>query len=367
MTTENTISIPGIQPFLLKKAKKMRDRQLEEFDRQRLEKETAESNRIEESKQAFLDFLDKYACDILRRLDLSTELPVVESDSAGLWLYSFRVAHTVITLAAPENLHGGNCNVGVSVVGGYFGYAARKWIDKDNLSHYLFALIGEIVEQYQKYRFLVADLVRYNSDLKVAAQKTENDIASDKHSIWTWPDRANLNLYKIIWTKGGCCRSDTDSGWSLSDRPDDDGYFHLLTSTITRKLKVTPSAIELFSVTKSEDVPVELMVAICPEFDVAIAPEVSIRETQWSEEQVLSYKQVANDCDLDDLGSEDDIHIVFPEHLPNYHLAEYYSQIPDLVVHRTQSIELGRSPCLEIRLAVEAIASLSASVTGNLS
>jgi hypothetical protein len=363
MTIENTASIPGIQYSLLEEAKKMRDRQLEEFDRQRLEKKALEFKHIEESKQAFLDFLDKYTCAILRRLDLSTEIPVVESDS-GLWLYSFRVAHTVITLAAPENLCGGKCTVGVSVVGGYFGYAERKWIDRDNLCHYLFALIGEIIEQYQKYRFWAANSDRYNSDLKVAAQKTENDIANYKHSIWTWPDHATLNLYKIIWTKGGCCSSDTEFGWSLSDRPDGDGYFHLLTPTNSinsRKLKVTPSAIELFTVTKSEDVPAELMVAICREFEVAIASEITLHELNWTEEQVLDYKSGLKDCPLDEL-TEDDIHIVSPEHLP-----KSPSEIPDLVVHRTQSIELGRVPCLEIRLAVEAIASGSASVTDDLS
>jgi hypothetical protein len=350
MTSENTVSIPGIQPSLLEEAKKMRDLQLEELYRQRQEKEALESKRIEEGKQAFLDYLDKYAPAILRRLDLSIEIPVVEIFS-GLWFYGFRVAHTVITLAAPENLHGGKCTVGVSVVGGYFGYAQRKLIDRDNLSHYLLALVGEIVEQYQKYRFLAADLDQYNSDLKVAAQKTENDIANDKHSVWTWPDRATLNLYRITWTKGGCCSSDTESGWSLSDRPDNDSYFHLLTSTITRKLKITPSAIELCSVASFEDVPDELMVTIRQGYEVGIASEISIRETKWTEEEILNYKRGLEDSDLDELAAEEDIHIVLPEHLPKYSLSEY-SQIPNLIVFGTHHVELGRVPCLEIRLAV---------------
>jgi hypothetical protein len=353
MTAENTISIPGIQPSLLEEAKKMRDRQLEELDRLRQKKEALESKRIEESKQAFLEYLDKYAGSILNQLDFSTP-PLDIENYDGLWVYDFTVAHTVISLAAPENLHGGKCTVGVSVKGSYFGDVKRKWIDRDNFSDYLFGLVGEIVEEYQQYRWLVVDLDQYNSELKVAAQKTENHIANDKHSVWTWSDRATLNFYKITWTKGGCCSSDTESGWSLSDRPDDDGYFHLLTPTNSinpRKLKVTPSAIELFSVARSEDVPPELMVTICPEFEVAIASELTLHEVNWTEEQILAYKQGVENCPLNEI-TEDDIHILFPEHLP-----KRPSEIPDLVVYRTQSIELGRVPCLQIRQAVEAIAS----------
>jgi hypothetical protein len=355
-STENTTSIFGIQPSLVEVAKKMRDRQLEEVDRQRRDAEVAESKRLEESKQVFLDFLDKYAGDILRQLDFSTSHPVIENDTSN-WFYDFRVAHTVITLVTPENLHNGHCSIGVSVKGGYFGYMERKWIDKENLSDFLLSLVGKIVEQYQEYRFLAADLETYNLNLKTAAQKFL--VEATECDIWTWPDRATLNLYKIIWTKGGCCSSDTEFGWSLYDHPDGDGYFYLLTPTNSinsRKLKVTPSAIELFSIVRLEDVPVELIVAIRPEYEVAIASEISIRETTWSEDEILDYKRGLEYTDLDDLEGEDDIHIVFPEHLPKYHLSEYYSQIPDLIVFKKHQVYLGQVPCLEIRLAVEAIA-----------
>lgn len=237
----------------------------------------------------------------------------------------------------------------------------RKWVEKEKLSDFLLILIGSIIEQYQQYHFLAAELDQYNSCLEIAARKTENDIASDKHSLWTWPDRANLNLYKITWVKGGYYDSSAareaffhyESGWSLSDRPDDDGYFHLLTPTNSfsfRKLKVTPTSIELFSIARVEDVPAEIMVDICHEYEVAVASELSIPETQWTEERILNYKRVLKDCDLDDL--EAAIHMVFPEHLPK----NLSSEFPDLVVLRNKLIDLGKVPCLEVRLAVEAIA-----------
>lgn len=362
MTTESTISIPGIQPSLAEVAKEMRDRQAAEAYRQRQETEAAESKRLEESKQVILDFLDKYAGDILRHLDFLTWHPVIENGT-GNWFYTFRVAHTTIELVTPENIHNGHCSIGISVKGGYFGYMERKWIDKEKLSDFLLTLVGEIVEQYQKYRFLAADLDQYNSDLRVAAQKTENDIASDRASIWTWPDRATLNLYKITWAKGGFYSHENnevyfqdETGWSLSDHPDDNGYFHLLTPTMTRKLKVTPSAIELCSVAGLEDVPAELMVEIRKGYEVAVASEISISDTKLTEAEILDYKCRLEDADLEEVEGEDDIHIVFPEHLPKYHLSEYYSQIPNLVVFRIHHVDLGQAPCLEIRPAVEAIA-----------
>lgn len=357
MTIENTVSIPGIQPSLVEVANEMRDRQLEKTDRERRDAEAAESKRLEESKQVFLEFLDKYAGDILRQLDFSTWHPIIENGTEN-WFYTFRVAHTTIELVTPENIHNGHCSIGVSVKGGYFGCMERKWIDKEKLSDFLLNLVGEIVEQYQQYRFLAADLDQYNADLKIAAQKTENDISSDHASIWTWPDRATLNLYKITWAKGGFYSHENnevyfqdETGWSLSDRPDDDGYFHLLTPTVTRKLKVIPSAIELVSVAGMEDVPVELMVKVCEEYQFAVVTEISLDEAMWTQEQILDYQRGLKNYNLDDL-IEDHIHLVFPEHCPK----ELPSEIPYLVVFRNKYIELGQAPCLEIRLAIELIA-----------
>ena len=220
-----------------------------------------------------------------------------------------------------------------------------------------------IVEQYQQYRFLAAELEIYNNCLRNAAQKTENDIASDKHSLWTWPDRATLDLYKITWTKGGYYDSDTreaylqyESGWSLSDRPDDNGYFQLLTATNemgTRNLNVAPNTIELLSISRLEDVPVELITEVCCTYEVAVAPELGVNVLQWTEEQVLDYKRGIEDSDLDDIPRRA-IHAVLPEYLPKIGSDE----IPDLLVLRTKIVELGRVPCLGIRLAVEAIASI---------
>lgn len=84
MTTKNTVSIPGIQASLLEEVKNTRDRQAEERERQNQEKEILESKRIAESKQAFLDYLDKYAGAILRQLDFSTWTPVIENSAGSL-------------------------------------------------------------------------------------------------------------------------------------------------------------------------------------------------------------------------------------------------------------------------------------------
>ncbi len=359
-STENTVSIPGIQPSLAEHAKTMRDRKLEEADRQRQEEEVAESKRLEESKQVFLEFLDKYAGAILRRLDVSRWHPVIENATSN-WFYTFRVAHTTIELVTPENIHNGHCSIGVSVKGGYFGDAGRKWIDKENLSDYLLGLVGEIIQQYQQYRSLAADLDRYNTCLQMAARRTSRDIEKDKETVWTWPDRAILKIYKITWTKGGHYDSDTrkvylqeESGWSLSDKTDCYGCYNFLipNSDNTRKINVSPSAIEHFSIASSEDVPTELMVTVRKGYEVVIAPEVTIHKTNWTQEQIFDYKQGIEDYPLDDLTGDDIIHIVFPEHLPKYSSIE----IPNLLVSRIKHIDLGRVPCLEIRLAVEAIA-----------
>ena len=360
MTTDNTISIPGILPSLLEESKKMRDRQAEELDRQSREKEALESKRMAESRQALLDYLDKYAGAILSQLDTSISVPVIENSWSN-WHYHFRIAHTVVTLTLPEGLHGGHCSVGVSIKGGYFGDSEIEWIDKEKLSDYLLSLVGMIVEQYQQYRFLAAELEIYNNCLRNAAQKTENQI--DKYSLWTWPDRATLDLYKITWTKGGYYDSDTreaylqyESGWSLSDRPDDNGYFQLLTATNemgTRNLNVAPNTIELLSISQWESVPVELMTEVCHLFEVVVAPELGVNVLQWTEEQILDYKRGIEDSDLDD-PTDDGIHIVFPEYLPK----TGFDEIPDLLVLRTKIVELGRVPCLGIRLAVEAIVSI---------
>lgn len=358
MTTEHTISIPGILPSLLEEVKKMRDHQAEEFDRQNQEKQAIESKRIAENQQALLDCLDKYAGSILRQLDLSTGDLVIENSNSN-WFYRFRVAHVIITLVTLQNPQA-NSTLGVSIKGGYFGDSEIEWINKENLSDYLLSLVGMIIEQYQQYRFLAVELEIYNNCLRNAAQKTENDIASDKHSLWTWPDRATLDLYKITWTKGGYYDPDTreaylqyESGWSLSDLPGDNGYFQILSDTDSiRKLNVAPNTIELFSIAQMESVPVELMTEICRTYEVAVATELSIHEAKWTKEQVLDYKRGIERAYLDDL-LENDIHIVFPEHLPKTGSDE----IPDLLVLRTKIVELGRIPCLGIRLAVEAIAS----------
>ena len=360
MTTEHTISIPGILPSLLEEVKKMRDRQAEESDRQSRGKEALESKRMAESQQAFLDYLNKYAGTILGQLDTSISAPIIEGSTSN-WSYGFRVAHTVITLKTPESLHGGNCTVGVSIKGGYFGDSEIEWINKEYLSDYLLSLVGMIIEQYQQYRFLAAELEIYNNCLRNAAQKTENDIASDKHSLWTWPDRTTLNLYKITWTKGGYYDPDTreaylqyESGWSLSDNPYENGYFQLLTATnemSTRNLNVAPNTIELFSITQVESVPVELMREVCKSYDVVIVPNISMCRMEWTEEQILAHKRTLERCELDEM--PDSVHILFPEYLPKIGSGE----IPDLAVFGAKFVELGRVPCLGIRLAVEAIAS----------
>lgn len=359
MTTQNTISIPGILPSLVEEVKQLRDYEAERSDRQLQEKQAIESKRIAENRQALLDCLDKYAGSILRQLEISTGNPVIENSNSN-WFYRFRVAHVIITLVTLQDPQI-NSTVGVHYEGCYFGDPETKWVDKVKLSYHLLNLVGLIVEEYQQYRLLAADLDRYNTLLEMGAIQTCRDIEFDKANLWTWPDRATLNLYKITRTKGGYYDSDRgepyfqyEFAWSLSDRPDEKGYFDLLTlanSINTRRLKVAPNSVELFPVAKIEDVPVELMVSVNRGYEVAITSEISLHEAKWTEEQVLDYKRGIKDCDLDDL-AEDDIHFVFLEHLP-----ECPSEIPNLVVIRIKHIELGRSPCLGIQLAVEAIAS----------
>lgn len=358
MTTKKIISIPGIKDSLVEEVGNIRDYEAGKLDRENKAKEALKLKRITESKEAFLEYLNKWVGTILRQLDFSTWTPVIENPMSN-WSYAFRVAHTVITLEAPESLHGGNCTVSVSVKGRYSGDPEKKWIDNVKLYHYLSILICQIVEEYQQYRYLVAEIDQYNFCLRIAAQKTENDIASDKLSLWTWPDHATLDLYKITWTKGGYYDSDDEQvylqyehGWSLSDRPDERGYFDLLTpanSVNPRKLKVVPNSVELFSITSIEDVPAELMTDIYSRYDIAIASEVWIQQLKGDEEQVLGYKR-----ELEELEGEDYIHMVFPEYLPEYPPGGN----SHLVVYKTKSILLGRSPCLRIRLAAEAIAPL---------
>ena len=351
------ISIPGILPSLLEEVKKMRDHQVEEFDRQNQEKQAIEFKRIAENRQALLNCLDKYAGSILRQLDPSTGDLIIENSNSN-WFYRFRVAHVIITLVTLQDPQV-NSTLGVGLKGGYFGDSEIEWIKKGNLSDYLLSLVGVITEQYQQYRFLAAELEIYNNCLRNAAQKTENDIASDKHSLWTWPDRATLDLYKITWTKGGYYDPDTreaylqyESGWSLSDLPGDNGYFQILSGTDNiRKLNVAPNTIELFSISQMEDVPVELMTEICKSYDIVVVPRISMCRMEWTEEQILAHKRGLERCELDEM--PDSVHILFPEYLPKIGSGE----IPDLAVFGAKFAELGRVPCLGIRLAVEAIAS----------
>ncbi|NJK70225.1 MAG: hypothetical protein HC786_21410 [Richelia sp. CSU_2_1] len=360
MTTQN--EVPGIQPSLLEEATKMRALNLEEADRQLKEKQSLESERLEQSKEAFLEYLDKYAGTVLRQL---TQSPVVEN-LAGNWLYRFNVAHVIIELATPESLHGGCCHVGVSTEGGYFGDSRkREWIDTEKLSNCLLNLVGQIAEQYQKYHLLAAELKQYNDSLRIAEQKTENDIARDRAGVWSWPELAAISLYKITWTKGAFYDSNTgeacfqyESGWALSDSPDEVGYFHLLTprnyanptiGTSSRKLKITPNSIELYCVSRSADVPRELMETVYCECEVAVAKAVSIREAEWDDSQASDYKVGLKEADLDDLEGTDGIHIVFLEYLPMSP-----PRMPDLVVIKSKSVDLGRVPCLELRLAASA-------------
>lgn len=364
MTVENTItiSIPGIQPSLVEEAKAMRDRQLAETDRQRKEKEAFEAQEWEKSKQSFLNYLDTHAGTVLRQLDGE---PTIEN-SCGNWFYSFDVAHAAIELSTGTRIHPSD-KVGVRIVKNDFFEsfdfcdAKTNWIENEKLTEYLLQLIGEIVEQYQKYRLLAAVLRSYNYCLDIAVKQTENDIAETKTGLWVWPDRAALTLYKIVWAKGGFLDSKTgkthfehESGWSLLDRPSADGYFHLLTpanAVGTRKLKINPSAIEIHVATKIEDVPKELMVTISRKCEVAIASTVSIGVAEWSKEEAIDYKRGLKDIPLEVLEGESDIRIVFPEYLP-----ARPPSVPDLVVLATKSIELGQVPCLEVRLAIEAIA-----------
>lgn len=348
MTTKNTVSIPGIKDSLVEEVKQLRDDEAERADRQLQEKQAIESKRIAENRQALLDCLDKYAGSILRQLDSSTGNPVIENSNSN-WFYRFRVAHAIITLVTLQDPQI-NSTVGVHCEGCYFGDPETKWVDKIKLSYHLLNLVGLIVEQYQQYRLLAADLDRYNTCLEMGAIQTCRIIAFDKANLWTWPDRATLNLYKITWTKGGYLQY--EHGWSLSHRPDERGYFDLLTpanSINPRKLKVVPNSVELFSITSIEDVPAELMTDIYRQYDIAIASEVSIQRLKGDEEQVLSYKR-----ELEELEGEDYIHMVFPEYLPEYPSSDN----SHLVVYKTESILLGRSPCLRIRLAAEAIAPL---------
>lgn len=87
-------------------------------------------------------------------------------------------------------------------------------------------------EQYQ--RTLEAEKRHLGVVDQQVRDRIDAQVDGAKQELWQWPDRLTLVLYKVEWFSGGYRDQDGEScfsyasGWSLSDRLDDDGYIRLL-------------------------------------------------------------------------------------------------------------------------------------------
>jgi hypothetical protein len=342
----------------------------EEEDRQRAIK----SEMLDLEAQKFKNLVYKYVGEILSELDSPANIEFRD----GEFFCNFHVCHVLISISIKEkSLYYGHVlpvKWGILVeIADKSILSFRKFIDitwhfkpvvveaSDDIVKSLLKLILKISEEYkyfleykqtaqrekdeeQKVKTLLQE---YREKIEVAATRSKQNIdkivSDGKANLWRWPSDFRLKLFKITWTKGGFVdrtssyrgepHFEYDRGLAFSDVPDEFGYFYFLPERTGKRIKPARFLNPTDCVTKeifyfTEDtLPTQLKELVLVEYNVVVLRGLPGR---------------------------------YPVQLLAAEFLEPPKEIPELSIERMKKhTRLGFEPCLEIKQAIDTIATNS--------
>jgi len=350
---------------LIQQAKERCEAIRKEQDRIAREKQATETIELDRMEKQFRDFIYEYVGEILTSLDFE---PIFEIDATNCYC-KFQVCHAEISLCMTRYFHSDN-SVGVlaypipsSIYWSNLSALKQRgasWIGHKKLLKISWELIGLIAEEYDRLlpHFQEASIKRaeeeaaqqllaeYKQAIVKGVDASNQEIAElveeAQSRIWTWPVGCKLEIFKIVWCRGGYWNADVkeykleyDFGYSLSETPNARGYYELLPmeplGKKARQVKPPADFVTLDRlVLPCDALPEELLVKAYRQIGI-----IDLYDSVWTWEQ------------------------------PNMFLPEFFPEIPDglpetvsnkfRVASSVDRIEIGVAPCLAIRLAVNPI------------